>query len=157
MHANMEWGGGTRPALWHSLFLCSGPHKVSRTNVLCMGMWFLMPMAGTVNYSSHVQQTFMSSIKLFHKFYKKELYLMFSALVAAKIIKTPLSMTISSWNRGYWKLLQLLWFLFTASLKEDFASVTIPLLDNEINKSWAPESSLLGTFVMNYNKYYYIL
>lgn len=41
--------------------LCRGPHKVSRTNVLCMGTSFLMPMA--VNYSSHVQQMFMISIK----------------------------------------------------------------------------------------------
>lgn len=81
--------------------------------------------------------------------------LAFSALVAAKVEKDPLSMRISSWNRGYWKLLPLLWFLFTASLcTADSASVTIPHLDNETDESWALESSLLGIFVMNCNKYY---
>lgn len=81
--------------------------------------------------------------------------LTFSALVVAKVIKAPPSTIIASWNRGYWELLPLLWFLFTASLcTEDFASVTIPYLDNEINESRAPESSWLGIFVMNYNMYF---
>lgn len=156
MYANKEQGRGTSPSLGHGLFLCSGPHKVCRTNIHCAwehDSWCpCLELLITVHMSSRCLWAPSNCPRNpAWRSYK----LAFSALVAEKVIKDPPSMTISRWNRGYWKLLPLLFFLFTASLcTEDFASITIPHLDNEINESWAPESSLLGIFVMNCNTYY---
>lgn len=85
---------GTSPSFGHTLFPCSGPHKVSRTN---MRTCLLMPLVGAVLHQT-VSQVLSEGYKL-----------AFSALMAAKVLKDPPSMTFSSWNRTYfWKLLPLL-------------------------------------------------
>lgn len=122
MYANKEQGRGTSPSLGHDLFLCSGPHKVCRTNIHCAwehDSWCpCLELLITVHMSSRCLWAPPNCPRSpAWRSYK----LAFSALVAEKVIKDPPSMTISRWNRGYWKLSP----LFFSSLLPLFAQKTL--------------------------------
>lgn len=151
MHSNTDQGEGQQTLAF------SVPHKVSRTNIHYTWEHNFMLLVGDVCYSSHLQQMFMSSIKLFHKSCVKELQAGIFCLVGCSGRNKG-----SSYPDSY-KLKQQLFlealttsWLFTASLcTAYFASATVPHFDREVQWEGAEFQKVLyqAFFIMNCNDY----